>query len=252
MLYLFHLKRLNQIQFHNIFQEEELPLWLKPYSVVATSSKTGLIEVVRDSISLDTLKKRIPNVISLQDYFISVYGERIYTRFLNAQRNFVESLAGYSLVCYLLQIKDRHNGNILIDKDGHIIHIDYGFMLTSSPGSLNFEKAPFKLTQDFIQMMGGLQSDMFNYFKLLCIRGFLELRKHWERIVILAEMMLPGVKMGCFAGRDVAIKELKERFQLGLTEEECVAFVTNLIKDSANNWRTESYDNYQYFTNGIL
>ena len=37
--------------------------------------------------------------------------------------NFVSSLAGYLLVCYLLQIKDRHNDNILIDKDGLIIHL---------------------------------------------------------------------------------------------------------------------------------
>lgn len=73
-------------------------------------------------------------------------------RFLTAQRNFVESLAGYSLICYLLQIKDRHNGNILIDKEGHIIHIDYGFMLTSSPGGMGFETAPFKLTDEFIKV----------------------------------------------------------------------------------------------------
>ena len=35
---------------------------------------------------------------------------------------------------------------MLIDSQGHIIHIDFGFMLTLSPGGINFESAPFKLT----------------------------------------------------------------------------------------------------------
>jgi phosphatidylinositol kinase/protein kinase (PI-3 family) len=35
----------------------------------------------------------------------------------------------------------------MLDGEGHIIHIDYGFFLSNAPGKgLKFEKAPFKMT----------------------------------------------------------------------------------------------------------
>ena len=82
--------------------------------------------------------------------------------------NFIQSLAGYSLLCYFLQIKDRHNANILIDNLGHVIHIDFGFLLSNAPGSgIKFEKAPFKLTKEFVDCMGGPNSKTFSKFRKL-------------------------------------------------------------------------------------
>lgn len=77
----------------------------------------------------------------------------------------MRSMVGYSLLCYILQIKDRHNGNILLDSRGHMVHVDFGFMLSNSPGNLNFESMAFKLTQEYIDVLGGQRSKFFNQYK---------------------------------------------------------------------------------------
>ncbi|CAA0823310.1 Phosphatidylinositol 4-kinase beta 1 [Striga hermonthica] len=240
--------------FYDIFQEAGLPLWLRPYEVLVTSSYTALIETIPDTASLHSIKSRFPNISSLRDFFVAKYQENS-PAFKLAQRNFVESMAGYSLVCYLLQVKDRHNGNLLLDEEGHIIHIDFGFMLSNSPGGVNFESAPFKLTRELLEVMDsdaeGVPSEFFDYFKVLCIQGFLTCRKHAERIILLVEM-LQDSGFPCFKGGPRTIQNLRKRFHLGLTEEQCVSLVLSLISSSLDAWRTRQYDYYQRVLNGIL
>ncbi|TXG60354.1 hypothetical protein EZV62_014927 [Acer yangbiense] len=240
--------------FYDIFQEAGLPLWLRPYEVLVTSSYTALIETIPDTASLHSIKSRYPNISSLRDFFVAKYEENSPS-FKLAQRNFVESMAGYSLVCYLLQVKDRHNGNLLMDEEGHIIHIDFGFMLSNSPGGVNFESAPFKLTRELLEVMDsdaeGVPSEFFDYFKVLCIQGFLTCRKHAERIILLVEM-LQDSGFPCFKGGPRTIQNLRKRFHLSLTEEQCVSLVLSLISSSLDAWRTRQYDYYQKVLNGIL
>ncbi|KAI3462380.1 hypothetical protein Pfo_019043 [Paulownia fortunei] len=240
--------------FYDIFQEAGLPLWLRPYEVLVTSSYTALIETIPDTASLHSIKSRFPNISSLRDFFVAKYQENSPS-FKLAQRNFVESMAGYSLVCYLLQVKDRHNGNLLLDEEGHIIHIDFGFMLSNSPGGVNFESAPFKLTRELLEVMDsdaeGVPSEFFDYFKVLCIQGFLTCRKHAERIILLVEM-LQDSGFPCFKGGPRTIQNLRKRFHLSLTEEQCVSLVLSLISSSLDAWRTRQYDYYQRVLNGIL
>lgn len=80
-----------------------------------------------------------------------------------------------------------------MDNEGHIIHIDFGFMLSSSPRNLGFEASPFKLTPELVEVMGGENSDMFAYFKILLLQGLLAARKHNEKIISLVEIMSSGM-----------------------------------------------------------
>ncbi len=75
------------------------------------------------------MKKLSSRHMTLAQFFQDYFGEGFKT----AMRNFRRSLAAYCLVTYFLQIKDRHNGNILLTRDGSIIHIDFGFFLSNSP-----------------------------------------------------------------------------------------------------------------------
>ena len=152
-------------KFKQIFAQEKLSLWLKPFNIIATSSNGGLVETITDAVSIDRLKKSDPSLYSLSAYYLQAFGgNRDSKPFKQAQKAFVRSMAGYSLLCYLLQLKDRHNGNILIDGEGHVVHVDFGFMLSNSPGAMNFE-AGFKLTREFIEVMGGNRSPAFRTYK---------------------------------------------------------------------------------------
>ncbi|KAI8469708.1 MAG: hypothetical protein J3K34DRAFT_459251 [Monoraphidium minutum] len=239
-------------EFGAIWAEAGLPLWLRPFDAVVTSDDTALIELIPDALSIHTIKAR--SGMSLSDYFLHRYGDDGSAPRAAAQRRFTESLAAYSLV------KDRHNGNIMLDDAGRLIHIDFGFMLTNAPGRLpggvGFEGSPMKLTREVLEVMGsdsnGAPSEMFDYFKVLCIQGFLAARKQRERIITPVQVMSRS-GFPCFqGGGDRAVRALSGRFAPGLSEGEVVPHVLGLIGDSLDSWSTRQYDAYQRVLNGIL
>lgn len=59
--------------FDQIFKSEQLSLWLHPYRILSTGASTGLLEVVRNTISLDGIKKT-PGFKNLRTHFEDIYG----------------------------------------------------------------------------------------------------------------------------------------------------------------------------------
>ena len=90
--------------------------------MLITTSHAALIEVITDAPSIHSLKSRLPRGSSLRDYFKQTYGMlnpwlrkcaltyayragRDTQAYRTAQRNFVESMAGYSILSYLFQAR---------------------------------------------------------------------------------------------------------------------------------------------------
>ena len=49
----------------------------------------------------------------------------------------------------------------------------------------------------FLQVMGGVDSDMYNYFKILMLQGFLAARKNMDKCLQLVEIMQTGSNTIC-------------------------------------------------------
>lgn len=250
----------------NIWQDELLDIWVKKMRILITSPTTGLVETITNAVSIHSIKKSLTTkmlengelnnakgeIATLLDHFRYAYGDPNGYRYKRAQDSFASSLAAYSLICYLLQIKDRHNGNIMIDNDGHVVHIDFGFMFSNSPGSVGFEAAPFKLTLEYIDVLGGLQGAPFLKFCELVKNGFKALRKHASQLVSMCSIMQKESLQPCFNAGEQTSVQFEQRFMLSLSDDECDKFVEDyLIGKSVGSMYTRLYDQFQLITQGI-
>ncbi|KAK6543908.1 Phosphatidylinositol 4-kinase pik1alpha (PI4-kinase)(PtdIns-4-kinase) [Orbilia ellipsospora] len=248
-----------------VWENANVDVWVRRMRILVTGESSGLIETITNGVSLHSLKRSLTlasmaagknprgKFATLKDHWHKTFGEADSQPYKDALNAFIKSLAAYSMICYVLQLKDRHNGNILVDNEGHIIHIDFGFLLSNSPGSLGFEAAPFKLTYEYVELMGGVQSEQFALFKTLCKKAFQALRKSADNLIMMVEIMGKESAMPCFGvGVVQVVGALRARFQLQLSQDEAEAFVENdLITKSIGSYYTRMYDTFQYRTQGI-
>ena len=234
-----------------------LELWVHPYRILATGRTTGVIECVKNAMSFDALKKRPGYKGGLRGHLkrMAEFSPNPGEAFNSMQHNFVRSLASYSLISYLFLVKDRHNGNILLDTAGHVIHIDFGFVFGVAPGgSFSLElSTPFKITEEMLEVLGGVQSPFFSEFVTLFCCGFVALRAHMDTFLTIVEITSNSSSFKCFEGREPSevIEKMRTRFCPDLSEESAVAFAMDLIKQSTQSYGTKQYDYFQYLSQGI-
>jgi len=113
-----------------LWKNSNLNLKLNAYQCIVTGKDTGMIEVVTDAMTIAKIQKA-------HERPLSEFNPEVLYEWLNQQnktpielenaiQNFTSSCAGYCVATYFLGIGDRHNDNIMLKKDGHFFHIDFG------------------------------------------------------------------------------------------------------------------------------
>lgn len=243
--------------YKSVFANAKLPLWMKTYRILSTSKDAGVLEFITDATSLDGLKKSpgYPEEGGLRAYFEQTYGPPTSKSFKAAQTNFMQSLCAYSLVSYLLGLKDRHNGNIMIDTKGHLIHIDFGFAMGMNVAhEFTFERSPFKLTDEYVDVMGGPRSKCFLEFKKLFVAGFKEARKNSQLALGLVEIMMFQSNFPCFSGwrygNGIALRKFQKRLMIRTPDHLVERKAIRLVNKARGHVGTKMYDLFQKATNG--
>ncbi|TVU45418.1 hypothetical protein EJB05_04905 [Eragrostis curvula] len=235
----------------DIFQAVGLNLYLFPYGVLPTGPERGIIEVVPNTRSRNQMGETTDG--GLLEIFQQDYGPVGSPSFETAREMFMISSAGYAVASLLLQPKDRHNGNLLFDSYGRLVHIDFGFILEISPGgNMGFESAHFKLSHEMTQLLdpsGTMKSDTWNQFLRLCVKGYLAARRHMNGILTTVNLMVDS-GLPCFSRGD-PINNLKKRFHPEMNEREAANFMVRTCVDAYNKWTTAGYDLIQYLQQGI-
>ncbi|PSK51682.1 hypothetical protein B9Z65_2949 [Elsinoe australis] len=231
--------------------KENLNLQLSPYGILATGAVAGAVQFVSSAplsailssskykaSILEYLRKNNPappvgSATSTSNTSPSILGVR-----REAMETYVKSCAGYCVITYLLGVGDRHMDNLLLAPDGHFFHADFGYILGRDPKPL----APsMKLSHEMIDGMGGMSLEknpesQFLSFKQYCFTAFTTLRRSSNLILNLFALMqdanIPDIR---FWG-DQAVKKVEERFCLGVSEDEAIAFFDNLISRSLEAW----------------
>ena len=194
------------------------------YKTLATSKSDGFVEFVPDSTTIyEIIKKK-----TMREYYeeLSNHDEKELNKKLES---YINSCAGYCVVTYLLGIGDRHLENLMIDKNGRLFHIDFGYILGKDPKPM---PPPIKLCKEMVQCMGGKDSKGFADFQQKCVNAYWVLRENARVIVNMFYLMIDS---GIPELNNIDnLKKLHEKFVPQKNKQEAAVFMLDNLKESVD------------------
>mgnify|MGYP000934543739 CR=1 FL=1 len=204
------------------------------YLVLLFNNDSGLIEIVPNSHTLYDIRNEYHT--DLQNFILKMNGnEKINT----VQTRFINSLAVYSVITYLLGIGDRHLDNIMIHELGLIFHIDFEYILGEDP---KFLTQNMRISDDMLKALGGKNSDNYQILITRCTEIFNCLRSHY-RIFYCFLSLLSTKELS----KSDIVKFLNKRFEPDKKHLDAESFMSRIIADSHDCIKTGIFDTVHRF-----
>ena len=241
-----------------VLKKVNLDLEILTYGILATGKNDGIMEFVSPSMPVSAvlakhkgiqnyLREHYPDKGFCLSYFMPSLchlDKFVHLKILpgatgtygikpKVLETFIKSCAGSCVLTYILGIGDRHLDNLMMTPNGHLFHIDFGFIFGRDPKPL---PPPFRLIRQFIDAMGGEESEHYQRFKSYCFQAYNLLRSSASLILNLLSLMADaGIPdLSVHSNPDIVLAKVEEKFRLDLTDEEAEAFFGGLINESVN------------------
>jgi phosphatidylinositol kinase/protein kinase (PI-3 family) len=116
------------------------------------------------------------------------------------------------------------------------------------------ERSPFKLTKEYVELMGGINDECYKEFERLFVQGFIECRKNSQIALGLVEIMMYKSNYPCFSGwrygNGKALVRFEQRLMLRVPDSEIENRALKLLRTARGHLGTHLYDVFQYKSNG--
>jgi phosphatidylinositol 3-kinase len=188
-----------------LLKNEDIDINSIKYKACPTSVNSGYIEIVEDA---RTIYDIIHNSGFTVQNYIMEHNKKLSIEIF--RERFIKSTALYCVISYLFGFGDRHLDNIMISKDGLLFHIDFDYILGCDP-KFSTNKH-IRITSELVDVMGGYNSENYEYFKKSCTDIYNCLRPH---VNIFSSLLSVVLVIDQNISINKLLKELVVRFEIG-------------------------------------
>jgi len=193
------------------------------YEVLPISKDCGFIEIASESSTVENISREYGDILN---YLTTNNREQKYDETRDA---FIKSVAAFCIISYCLGVGDRHLGNLMINKKGHLFNIDFGYIFGKDP-STRFTMSGIRLTDDMIKVIGNRDSENYKLFEKFCVNLFRICRREvviiWRMLSMLTNV--PDINVT----QEEIDNFINERYYPGDSDEEAIKNFLFLMRTS--------------------
>jgi len=210
---------------------------IETYNVLPIDDGCGWIEMVEQSNTLYDIKYKYNT--TLQNYVMDRNPDITVSQLKN---KFIKTCVSSCVLCYVMGVGDRHLENILVTKDGKLLHIDFSYILGDDPKNLNVE---MKITEDMLLMLGGIKSRAFNTLKTNCTEAYQRIRLRsslWYILLSYLDFSTPVIDNYKYS-KKIIQNHVIEKLLPGENDAQASMQIINIVeRSSQSNWQQNLAD----------